>query len=301
MNCEQCDQRAISTKPSLCKDHFDSFILKTAQETIDQFGLFTKNDRICVAVSGGKDSLALLDVLTRLGYAVEGLFINEGITNYREFSLKDLDDFIKRSGIKVRTVSFEQEAGFGLDTVMKTKQFHACTVCGTLRRYLLNKYAQDYDVIATGHNMDDEAQTVLMNLARGNSSLFLRTGPKTTENEASIKRRFVPRVKPFYFVSEKHLLTYTVIHRIKTDFGECPYAPDSYRMHLTEILNRYEEEHPGTKKHILETYLALREPQQHVISIEKEEFDHLSAGDVEIPSGKAEELIEEIASVLKNQ
>lgn len=254
MQCELCEQKAISTNPALCPEHFDTFFLNTVKKTIEEYDLCSVKTKICVAVSGGKDSLALLDVLTRLGYAVEGLFIHEGIAHYREASEADLDEFCEKNTIKVRKVSFEEEAGFTLDTAMETKKFHSCTLCGTLRRYLLNKYAKDYDVIATGHNLDDEAQTVLINLARGNTSLFLRQGVSTEASE-----HFVRKIKPFSFLSEKHILTYVVLRRIRVDFAECPYARQSYRAHLRDILNTVEQEHPGTKKNIITTYLDLKE------------------------------------------
>jgi uncharacterized protein (TIGR00269 family) len=254
MKCESCDQQAISTKPSLCADHFKAHVIQTVKETIEEYNLFTKEDKLCVAVSGGKDSLALLDILTKLGYSTEGLYIDEGISNYREITEKDLHSFVEKNNLKLRTVSFKDYAGFRLDDAMQTGKVHACTVCGTLRRYLLNKYAKEYDVIATGHNMDDEAQTVLINLARGNSTLLFRSGPTTQDSEL-----FVRRVKPLYFVSEKHILTYTLLHGIKSDYIECPYAPQAYRAALRDQLNVVETMQPHTKRNVLKTYLALKD------------------------------------------
>lgn len=253
MHCDSCSQKAVTTYPAKCAQHFDQYVLDVTKKTIEEHGLFSKTNKICVAVSGGKDSLALLDVLTRLGYSVEGLFIHEGIANYREASERDLDEFCQKNTIRVTKVSFEQEAGFTLDSAMNTKKFHSCTLCGTLRRYLLNKYAQGYDVIATGHNLDDEAQTVLINLARGNTALFLRQAINSSDSE-----HFVRKVKPFSFLSEKHILTYVVLREIPVDFAECPYAKMSYRAQIRDILNAYEHEHPGTKRNILDTYFTLK-------------------------------------------
>ena len=254
MQCMYCDQKAVSSKPSLCKEHFDTYILEEVQKTISTYNLFTTDQKLCVAVSGGKDSLALLDILTRLGYAVEGLYINEGITNYREITEQDLHSFVQKNNIQLRTVSFKEVTGFSLDEAMKTGKVHACTVCGTLRRYLLNKFAKDYDIIATGHNMDDEAQTVLINLARGNTNLLLRSGPITADNDF-----FVKRAKPLYFISEKHVLTYCVLRNIKSQYIECPYAPQAYRAALRDQLNIVESMHPHTKRNVLETYANMKE------------------------------------------
>lgn len=256
MQCANCEQQAIALQPNLCKDHFDEYILQTTQATIEEFNLFTKQDKICVAVSGGKDSLALLDVLTRLGYTVTGLFVDEGIVNYREYAKEDLDNFIKQKNIPLLTTSFEELTGQRLDSIMQTGKFHACTVCGTLRRYLLNKHSKDYDVLATGHNQDDEAQTIMINLARGNTDLLFRMGPITKRSE-----HFTRKVKPFYRLSEKQLLIYTTLHNIKTHFGECPYAHTSYRSNLRDELNKLEVKQPGTKKNIIDTYLKLQARQ----------------------------------------
>lgn len=253
MKCEKCEEKAITTQPNLCSKHFDEYVLETVKETIERFSLFTKKDDVGVAVSGGKDSLALLDILTRLGYSIKGLFIDEGIENYREHSEKDLDEFIEQKKIVVKKYSFKREAGFTLDEAVKTKGSHPCTVCGTLRRYILNKQGKEFDVLATGHNLDDEAQTILINLARGNTDLLFRSGPSTKEQEL-----FVRKVKPLFFLKEKHILTYVVLRGIKVDFAECPYAPISYRAAIRDLLNKEEEKNPGTKRNMVETYLSMK-------------------------------------------
>ncbi|MBN1175038.1 TIGR00269 family protein [Candidatus Woesearchaeota archaeon] len=252
MKCEKCENKAIIGNPILCSEHFEEYILKTVQDTITQFNLFTKETKICVAVSGGKDSLALIDILIRLGYSVEGLFVNEGISNYREYSNEDLEKFMRKNKLLLRTTSFQDLVGHSLDEIMNTEKFHACSVCGTLRRYLLNKFSKEYDVIATGHNLDDEAQTVLINLARGNTDLMFRGGPKSKPTN-----QFTQKVKPLIFVSEKQLLTYAIIRKIKTGFEECPYAQTSYRAHLRDLLNEEESKNPSTKLNILKSYLNL--------------------------------------------
>ncbi len=253
MQCNLCSEKAIIKNPPLCKKHFNEYIINKVGETIKEFNLFTKKSKIAVGVSGGKDSLALLHILKKLGYDVEGLFVDEGIENYREKSKEDLKLFVEKNKIKLTKVSFEEEAGFTLDQAMKTKKYHACTVCGTLRRYLLNKHTKNYDVIATGHNLDDEAQTIIINLARANTDLLLRAGPKSEPN-----KQFTQKVKPFYYITEKQILTYVIINNIRVDFGECPYAYTSYRAQVRDLLNKIESEKPGTKLNIIKKYLELK-------------------------------------------
>jgi len=280
MKCTRCEGKAIISNPSLCANHFEEYILEKVKKTITDFGLFSKKDRVCVAVSGGKDSLALIDILTRLGYSVEGLFIDEGIANYREFSSLDLHTFMDKHNLPLRTVSFKEISGHTLDEAMNTGKFHACTVCGTIRRYLLNKYSKEYDVIATGHNLDDESQTVLINLARGNTDLLLRQGPKSTTS-----KYFTQKVKPLIFVTEKQLLTYAILRGIKTGFEECPYANTSYRAHLRDLLNEEESKHPGTKLNIINTYLELKQ------GLSKEDSDEKQIGICELCGEASQEHI----------
>lgn len=254
MKCELCDKKAIISQPSLCEDHFDKFMLDTVSSTIKKFNLFSKDSNILVAVSGGKDSLSLIDILLRLGYSVTGLFIDEGIKNYREHSIEDLDLFSSQKNFKVLKHSFKQEFGFTLDSAILTKQLHACTICGTLRRHSLNKFSEGFDCIATGHNLDDESQTILMNIARGNTDLFLRLGPISKESDV-----FTQRVKPFFYLTEKQILVYSLIRKIRVFYGECPYAYSSYRAFLRDELNKLENDFSGTKRNIVDTYLALKE------------------------------------------
>lgn len=259
--CARCQEQAVSSEPCLCKEHFEEYILQTTKETIESFSLFSTQSKICVAVSGGKDSLALLDVLYRLHYNVEGVFVHEGIEPYRTTSLHDLRAFLKTKHIPLQELSFSQSYALTMDAVMHTQQFHACTVCGTLRRQLLNKHAQAFDVLATGHHLDDEAQTIMINLARGNTELLFRTGPSTRES-TSFKRR----VKPFYFLLEKDILLYSMLRNIRVTSGTCPYALVSYRHSVRDSFSLLETRYSNVKKHIVNTYLTLR--KKHLTSSE---------------------------------
>jgi len=179
MRCSHCSRTTVWHAPALCAAHFSARFERKIEETIRAHRLIRKDDKVAVACSGGKDSTTLLFVLKRLGYDVTALAVDEGIAGYRDKTLSDLRRFCKKNKIPLRITSFEKEYGKTLDAILK-KRFRACTVCGTFRRRLLNKAARRFDVLATGHNADDESQAVLMNLARAHTALFARIGPTTT-------------------------------------------------------------------------------------------------------------------------
>lgn len=266
MKCDLCEQKPVmkSHTYSFCKDHFIKYFVWMTNETIKKFDLLEKHEKICIATSGGKDSLAITDVLYELGYNFTCLLIDEGIDDYREHSIIDLKKYVADKNISYRIVSFKDEYGVSLDEGVK-KNLFPCTLCGTWRRYLLNKYSKDFDVLVTGHNLDDEAQTILINLFRANTDLLLRIGPKTEP-----KVGFTRRIKPFYFLSEKEIRAYVLLKGIEVHFTECPYANIAYRDGLRLELNKLEEISPGTKKNIVETFLALKNKKQ----IEKTEKSH---------------------------
>lgn len=253
MKCEKCSKNAISKNPFLCREHFDDYILQTVDQTIKNNNLFTKKSKILVALSGGKDSLSLVDILSRLNYAVSCIFINEGISGYRETSMKIVKEFTEKRNIPLEIKFFMKEFKLSLDLAVSTNKFHPCTICGTLRRYLLNKYSKNFDIIATGHNLDDGAQTVIINLSRGNTDLFLRLSPKSKELDF-----FTPRVKPLFFLRDDQLLIYLKEQNIKSDSLTCPNSPISYRNVIKQNLHNLEDKFPGSKMNIVKSYLNFK-------------------------------------------
>jgi uncharacterized protein (TIGR00269 family) len=256
MDCTLCGKKAVLSSPTLCREHFLDWFEKRTEETIRTYSLFTKEDRVLVAASGGKDSSALLVTLAHLGYQVEALAIDEGIAGYRDQTLADLWTLCTSRNIPLHVVSFHKEIGAPLDSMVK--DHHACSVCGVLRRYLLNKHAKGFDVIATGHNLDDEAQAVLMNLVKSHTGLLSRTRARTPGGKG-----FVPRVKPFLLLKEKEVMAYTMLQELPVSFHECPYAPDSFRASLRDTLNAYEHSSPGMKLSLVEASMRIAAPEQH--------------------------------------
>jgi uncharacterized protein (TIGR00269 family) len=224
------------------------------EKTITEYALLNTKMKVCVAVSGGKDSLTILSLLKKFGYTVSGLLVDEGIADYREHTIVDAKAFCEKQSIPLDIVTFKELTGKDLDDMLVNKKLRACTVCGTFRRHLLNQHAHGFDVIATGHNADDEAQVVLMNILRAQTNLLNRSGPKTTSTES-----FVQRIKPLYFCTEKEIMTYALIKGFAGDFTECPNAKTSYRARVRDLLNAYEAKHPGSKQKVLKKYLRLHD------------------------------------------
>jgi uncharacterized protein (TIGR00269 family) len=236
------------------KEEFLAAFERRVRETITQYTLMRKKDRVVVAASGGKDSMVTLFLLKKLGYKVSALAIDEGINGYRNPSLLHLRHWCRLWKIPLQLVSFKEVFGKELDTILKRNDLSPCTVCGTFRRHLMSVHAKGFDVIATGHNADDEAQAILMNLCKANLDLFPRLGPVTGAGATG----FTKRVKPLYFCTEKEILTYALLQGFAGAWDECPYAHTSFRADVRDELNRYEHRHPGAKRRILARYLGVK-------------------------------------------
>ena len=183
---------------------------------------------------------------------IKVIAIDEGIRSYRDLS--HLKKYCEENKLDLIIYSFQKEFGMPLDEIKKRINLKPCSACGVLRRFLLNSKARELNVdkLATGHNLDDEAQSVLMNLFRGNLERSARLGPIT-----GIKRdnRFIPRIKPLYFLTEKEVATYAFIKKFPVDFNECPNSLGSYRSQVRKYLNDFEERQKGTKHAIINSFI----------------------------------------------
>jgi len=229
--------------------------------------MISRDDRICIATSGGKDSLTVL-YLTRKYLeknnipkeTLLALAIDEGIDNYRQTTLEDLKKFCQEHDVPLQIVSNKEEFGHTLDEaypiVNKDSNKKPCNICGVWRRYLLNKHARKHGAtkVVTGHNLDDEAQAVIMNIFKANTKLSANLGPVSGVKEHDL---FVQRVKPLYFCSEKETRLYTVLMEFQVDFTECPYASEGFRAHVRDMLNDFEHKYKGTKQGIINSFLAI--------------------------------------------
>ena len=252
MECVKCDKKAIFLEPTFCKDHFIKYFEDKVLNTIKKYDLIDKDDKIVVAVSGGKDSLVLLYILNNNFENVEALCIDEGIQGYRDKTIKILKDFCSKHNVNLNIKKFQKEFGKPLDIILKENKIKPCTVCGVFRSKLMNKYSKEYDVIATGHNRDDISQAILMDLLKYNLSLLSRLSPVSG---TKTRKGFTKKIKPLYFISEKEVMAYSIILGIRTGFEECPNVEDAYRLKVRDELNRYEIKHLGTKKNIVDWYI----------------------------------------------
>lgn len=253
-HCSLCNTKPVFASPMYCKEHFILYIEEKVKNTILRFNLIQEGEKIAVAVSGGKDSQTVLYILHKLyGNIVFGIAIDEGIPGYRDKTLDDLERFCNRYSIPFTVSSFKERYGKALSDIPVVCGSR-CSACGVLRRSLLNEEARGFDKLATGHNLDDECQSILMNLLKGNLLLSAKLGPRS----GIISRKgFVQRIKPLYLCTEKEIATYAFLKELPVTFIECPHAADVFRSRVRDGLNMLEMNAPETKKSFLEAFLRL--------------------------------------------
>ena len=255
MNCTKCKTKAVIKIPrhhaAFCKCCFNSFVHDQVARAIKSQKMFGKDDRILVAVSGGKDSLALWDILLKLGYKADAFYVNLGISSYSERSQEMVrrfaDSVAAPLGATLHTHTVEQEEGAGIKELAQLVHRPTCSTCGTLKRYQFNRAAveREYDVMATGHNLDDEAARLLGNVLHWQEDYLDKQGPTLP---ASVEG-FAKKVKPLYRLSERELAAYCVLNKIDYIVDECPMAQGARSLLYKEVLNRLETESPGTKQY----------------------------------------------------
>jgi uncharacterized protein (TIGR00269 family) len=218
--------------------------------------MFNYNDNVAVAISGGKDSLSLLSILAKIQEikpkaSLVAVTVDEGIRGYRDEALEIASEICRKIGIKHHVVSFKELFGLTLDELVGWKvkkaesKLTACAFCGVLRRRALNEAALRVGAnkLATAHTLDDEAQTMLMNVFRGDLVRLAKEKPVTDY----VHVKFVQKVKPFCEILEKESALYAYVNNIKFQTTPCPYASEALRNDMRELLNAMEEKHPGTK------------------------------------------------------
>ena len=264
MKCQRCPKSAVIyqkySNAHLCKSHFIEDVERKIKRDIRKFKMIGRGDRIVVALSGGKDSIALLYILHKIfkdrpDLEIIALTIDEGIKGYRANTLSHAIKLTNELGIAHTIRSFDDVFGTTMDDLVIKKEHAACTLCGVLRKNILNKAARELcaDKIAIGHNLDDESQTILMNYMRGDMDRLQRMLP------GLIQPGMIPRIKPLRSVPEKEVALYGFLNDLPVSMDECPYAGDALRNEIREMINNYEVRHPGTKYSLLGGFETISE------------------------------------------
>ena len=280
MKCSNCNASAVIylaySKLNLCKQHFLHIFEQRFKRTIREFKMIKKGERIAVGLSGGKDSTVLLHILSKLRdelpFELIAITLDEGIAGYRNKTLDFAKRETKKLGIEHKIFKFKKEAGISIDEIMKKdKKEIPCSYCGVMRRYYLNKGAREAgaDKMAVGHNLDDMAQTVLMNLMRNEPMRLARLSDPLTKDE-----KFVPRIRPLMKTPEREIAVYAILKGIDIDFQECPYARHAFRAHIRDQINKTEEKYPGTKFKIVNSFFSIQEIMRKGLGEEKFEIKY---------------------------
>jgi len=269
IKCDNCKKDAIIYlaygKHNFCKDHFNYFFEKRFKKTIRQFKLIENKDYLGVATSGGKDSMVLLYLVNkifksrRLNFCA--IFVDEGTPDYSNKTKEVVINFCKENQIKLLESSHENEFGKSTADVAKEydkKEGSVCTYCGVMRRQTINKLANIKGVtkVATGHNLDDECQTILMNLIDNDLTRFFRTGPMVGIIRMKETK---PRIKPFYLTPEREIAAYALYNNIPFHHCNCPFFRGAKRNKFRNFLNENEVIHPGAKFSLIKSFLSIKD------------------------------------------
>ncbi len=270
--CDRCGESAKVFLPygphRFCAQHFNSFFESRVQSTIRQGKLIKYGEKIAIGVSGGKDSMATLHLLHNFygktkQNKIEAIMIDEGIKGYRDRALQIGAKYCEENGIDCHVVKYRDELGVDMNEVMK--KIHedpalgsTCSFCGVFRRDFLNDKALEIkaDKLATGHNLDDEVQSIAMSLFGSDFARASRLGATTGERKFE---KMVPRIKPLYETPEKDIIAYTAMNGIEHYSEECcPYSWMAKRNHYRKMLNELEDSVPGTKYSILASFRKMK-------------------------------------------
>lgn len=270
--CRKCEQKAIINmrqhKLPLCKGHFTEWVVEQTRRTIEKYKMFRPEDRILVAVSGGKDSLALWDILQQLGYHADGLYIGLGIDDtpdisgeigYSDESRQLSEDFAQSRGLKLTVVDFPAQYGETIPEIaLRTRRGHGkpCSVCGLSKRHVMNRVAREggYDVLATGHNLDDEAATLFGNTLNWLDNYLLKQSPVLEASPGLVRK-----VKPLMRFYEREMAAYALLRGIEYIQEECPFSAGASSIRHKEILNQLEADSPGAKQYFYLGFLKAKE------------------------------------------
>ena len=256
MKCRVCWGPAVVDvrrhNAAFCPEHFVTHCREQVRRAVHDHQMIEPGDRVLVAVSGGKDSLALWDLLVDLDYDVDGFYLGLGIDQYSDESIEYARTFASLRGLKLHEVDLGDDFGFDIPAAVAVTHRSPCGACGLSKRHLFNAVALEhgYDVVATGHNLDDEAAVLLGNVLRWETGYLGRQHPVLPAAEG-----FARKVKPLVRLGEREMAAYCIIQGIDYQVEECPMAAGNKHLGYKEILNALEDRSPGSKAAFLFGFL----------------------------------------------
>jgi uncharacterized protein (TIGR00269 family) len=275
MKCDRCENEAVYSREysgeSLCSECFSNSILRKTAKTISKYNMIKNGELVCVGVSGGKDSLALLDILKKMSdthnFKIIAVTIDEGIPDYRDEALEIVREFCKKLGVKLKIYSYKNLFDLTLEESLEMREDEktsSCAICGTFRRRALDHAAEEIgaDVIATGHNLDDGIQTFLINTLSGDTN---KIGWMTPEKN-SMKIR---KIKPFSAIYESEIVFYAFTNDLPFQSEPCPHMNEAIRTEIREFFNSLEEKHVGIKNNMYNSVLKISQIMNESLDKEK--------------------------------
>jgi cytoplasmic tRNA 2-thiolation protein 1 len=263
MKCDRCDNSAVYSRKysgeNLCSECFSNSILRKTAKTISKYNMIQNGELVCVAVSGGKDSLALLHVLCKMSknhnFGIHAVTIDEGIPGYRNEALDIVKDFCAKLGVEHTIYPYKELFGLTLDESLKQNQddrLSSCSICGTFRRRAMDHAAKQIgaNVIATGHNLDDTLQTFVINTLSGDTNKIGWMDPDTSENS-------LRKIKPFCEIYESEIVFYAFTNDLPFQSEPCPHMNEGIRTEIREFLNKLETSHSGIKNNMYRSVLKI--------------------------------------------
>jgi uncharacterized protein (TIGR00269 family) len=263
MICDKCENQAVYTRKysgqKLCSSCFSNSIVRKTAKTISKYNMIKNDDLVAVAVSGGKDSLALLKIIHEMSlthnFRIKAITIDEGIPGYRDEALEIVKKFCGKLNLEHKVYSYKDLFELTLDEALElreSKKTSSCSICGTLRRRAMDFAAKDIgaDVIATGHNLDDTLQTFVINMLSGDTNKIGWMDPDTSTNS-------LRKIKPFCEIYESEIVFYAFTNDIPFQSEPCPHMSEGIRTEIREFLNSLESQHSGIKNNLYQSVLKV--------------------------------------------